>query len=95
MDVILKTSPKVLTSETTFSHYHLIVDAYSNIPKLYGVELITTEEVMHKLDMFQDRFLKYTSLAGGFWKEFHQIQVRSLHPRSSRMNIKPAVSGLC
>ena len=46
-----ETAPKRLTSDTTFSHYHLIVDAYSQIPKLYG-EIITTEKVMDKLDMF-------------------------------------------
>ena len=33
-------------------HYLLIIDAYSKIPKLYGMENITTEEVMDKLDMF-------------------------------------------
>ena len=35
-------------SDTTFSNYLLIVDAYSKIPKLYGMEKITTEEVMDK-----------------------------------------------
>ena len=49
-------TPKKLTSETTFSNYHLIVDIYSKIPKLYGKEIITTEEVMDKLYMFQDKF---------------------------------------
>ena len=53
MDIIPSTSPKRLTSDTTFSNYFLIVDAYSKIPKLYGMEKITTEEVMDKLDMFQ------------------------------------------
>ena len=36
----------------------LIVDAYSNIPKLYGMDKITTEKVINKLDMFQSRFGK-------------------------------------
>ena len=58
MDIIPATSPKSLTSETNFSNYHLIVDAYSKIPKLYGMERITNEEVMDKLDMFQAVFLK-------------------------------------
>ena len=31
-------------------------DAYSKIPKLYGMENITTAEVIDKLDMFQSRF---------------------------------------
>ena len=56
MDIIPPTTPKSLTSDTTFSNYLLIVDAYSKIPKLYGMEKITTEEVMDKLDMFQSRF---------------------------------------
>ena len=59
MDIIPSTSPKSLTSDTTFSNCLLIVDAYSKIPKLYGMEKITTEEVMDKLDMFQSRFGKF------------------------------------
>ena len=58
MDIIPSTSPKSLTSDTTFSNYLFIVDAYSKIPKLYGVKNITTAEVMDKLDMFQSRFRK-------------------------------------
>ena len=58
MDIIPSTAPKSLTSDTTFANYLLIVDAYSKIPKLYGMENITTEEVMEKLDMFQSRFGK-------------------------------------
>ena len=52
MDIIPSTASKSLTSDTTFSNYLLIVGAYSKIPKLYGMEKITTEEVMDKLDMF-------------------------------------------
>ena len=33
MDIIPEKSPKRLTSDTTFSNYLLIVDAYSKIPK--------------------------------------------------------------
>ena len=58
MDVIPSTGPKKLTIYTTVSNYLLIVDAYSKIPNLYGMEKITTEEVMDKLDMFQFRFGK-------------------------------------
>ena len=58
MDILPSTAPKSLTSDTTFSNYLLIVDAYSKIPKFYGMENITTEEVMDKLDMFQSRFRK-------------------------------------
>ena len=56
MDIIPSTAPKNLTSNTTFSNYLLIVDAYSKIPKLFGMENITTAEVLEKLDMFQSRF---------------------------------------
>ena len=55
MDIITSTTPKSLTSDTTIFDYLLIVDAYSKIPKLYGMEKITPEEVMDKLDMFQSR----------------------------------------
>ena len=43
MDIVPSTAPKILTSETTFSNQLLIVDVYYNIPKLYGMEKITTE----------------------------------------------------
>ena len=68
MDIIPKTSPKSLTSETNFSNDLLIVDAYSKIPKLYGMEIITTEEVMYKLDIFQARFGNWICLSGGTWE---------------------------
>ena len=51
MDIIPPTAPKRFTSDTTFSNYLLIVDSYSRIPKLYGMEKISTEEVMDKLNM--------------------------------------------
>ena len=56
MDIIPSTAPKSLTIEITFSNYILFVDAYSKITKLYGMEKITTEEVMDRLNMFQSRF---------------------------------------
>ena len=65
MDIIPSTKLKRLTSDTILSHYILIVDAYSKIPKLDGAEKITTEEVMDKLDMFQSIFGKWTNLDGG------------------------------
>ena len=49
MYIIPSTAPKSHTNETTFSNYLLIVDAYSKIPKLHGMENITTEEVLDKL----------------------------------------------
>ena len=54
-----------MTSDTTFSSCLLIVDAYSKIPKLYGMEKISTEQVMDKLDMFQYRFGKIDEF--GWW----------------------------
>ena len=55
MDIIPSTAPKRLTSDTHFSHWILIVDAYSKIPKLYGMEKFFTEEVTDKMDMFQSK----------------------------------------
>ena len=52
MDIILSLTSKSLTKDTTFANYLLIMDTYTNIPRLYGMENITTEEVMGKLDMF-------------------------------------------
>ena len=65
MGIVTSTAPKSLTSDTTFSSYLLVVDAYSKIPKLYGMEKITTEEVMDKMDMFQSRFGKIDEF--GWW----------------------------
>ena len=65
MDIIPAIAPKSLTNDTNFQNYLLIVDASSKIPKLYGMENITTAEVMDKLDMFQSKFGKLTNLAGG------------------------------
>ena len=63
--IIPTTAPKRLTIDTTFSNYVLIGYVYSKIPKLYGMEKITTEEVMDKLDMFQSRFGKIDEF--GWW----------------------------
>ena len=57
MDIIPSISSKSLTKDTNFFNYLLILDAYSKIPKLYGMENITTNEVMDKLDVFQARFV--------------------------------------
>ena len=65
MDIIPSTAPKSWTRDTTFSNCFLIVDTYSNIPKLYGMEIITTVEVMDKLDMVQSRFEKIDQF--GWW----------------------------
>ena len=54
-----------MTSDTTFSNNLLIVNAYPKIPKLYGMEKSTTEEVMENLDMFQSIFGKMDEF--GWW----------------------------
>ena len=56
---------KIITKETTFDHYLLFMDEYYKLPRLYGTENITTEEVMYKLDIFQARFEKLDGL--GMW----------------------------
>ena len=71
MDILPAISSKNLTKETNFDSYLLIVDAYSKIPKLYGMENITTEEVMDKLDMFQARFGKVDEFV---WWYMERIQ---------------------
>ena len=90
MDLITSTAPQSLTNDTTLSNYLLIFDAYSKIPKLYGMENITTVEVMEKLDMFQSRFGKVDQF--GWWdlEKIQQMQVRSLPRRSSKKNAKLA-----
>ena len=65
MDIIPSTAPKRFTSGTTFSSCILIVDDYSKIPKVYGIEKITTEEVMDRLDTFQSRLRKIDEF--GWW----------------------------
>ena len=63
--IIPYTSPKTFTSETTFSNSVLIGYAYSKHPKFYGMEIIITEEVMDKFDMFQTIFGKVYEF--GWW----------------------------
>ena len=63
MEIIPATAPKRLTSETAFSNYVLIVDVYSKVPKVYGMDKITTEEVIYKLDKFQSKFGKIDKFA--------------------------------
>ena len=90
MDIIPSTAPKSLINDTTFSNYLLIVDAYSKIPKLYGMKNITTAEVMDKLDMFQFRFGKIDQFG---WWDLERISadaVRSLPLQSSKRNTKLA-----
>ena len=70
MYVIPSTAPKSLTNDTNFKNCFLIIDAYSKIPKLYGMENITTAEVMDKLDRFQSRFGKIDQFG---WLDLERI----------------------
>ena len=70
MNIIPSTAPKILTSNTTFYSYLFIVDTYSKIPKIYGVEKIKTEEVIDMLDMFHSRFGKIETF---LWWDFERI----------------------
>ena len=74
MNIIPSTASKRLTKDTTFSNYLLIVDNYSKIPNLYGMENITTEEAMDKLDMFQERFGKVDEFG---WWDMDRVQTDS------------------
>ena len=65
MDIIPDISSKFLTKYITFSNYLFIVDAYSKLLRLYGMENIITEAVMDKLDMFQAIFGKVYEF--GWW----------------------------
>ena len=65
MDNIPGIYSKSLTEDTTFYNYLLIMDAYSKIPKKYVMEYITPEEVMDKLDRFQEIFVKVDEF--GWW----------------------------
>ena len=90
VDIIPSTALKSLTSDTTFSNYILIFDAYSKITKLYGMEKITTEEVMDKLDMFPSIFGKIDGFGWWYFEKNQQMQVRSLPRQSSKKNAKLA-----
>ena len=65
MDTTPSISSKILTKDTTFTNYLLIVDTYSKLPIIYGMEDITTEKVMYKIDMFQASFGKLYGF--GWW----------------------------
>ena len=88
MDIIPSTAPKSLTNDTNFKNYLLIVDANSKIPKLYGMENITTAEFWKNWTCFNLDLAKSTNLVGGIWKEFQQMQVRSLPRQSLKRTVK-------
>ena len=72
MDITTATAPEVLTSEINFLIIFLVFDTYSKTKKLDGMYIITAEEVMDKLDMFQPRFVKIDKFG---WWDFEIISV--------------------
>ena len=68
--IITSIAFKSLTKDTTSDNYLLIVDAYSKLPRLYGMESITTEDIMDKLDTFQSRFGELDELV---WWDLEKI----------------------
>ena len=58
MDILSSTFYKSLTKDTHFDNYSLILDAYYIISIFHRMENIITDEVMGKLDMFQEIFVK-------------------------------------
>ena len=65
MDIIPAKSSKSLIKFSYFDNHLLIVNAYSKIQKIHGMENITTEEVVDKLDIFQAIFGKVDEF--GWW----------------------------
>ena len=65
MHIIPAIASKSITKENTVATHILIVDAYSKVPRLYGIERITSDEVMEKLDVFQAIFGKLDEF--GWW----------------------------
>ena len=58
MDIISATSSKIITKDTTFANYLLIVDDYYKIQKLYEMENITTEKVIENYICFRKDLVK-------------------------------------
>ena len=65
MDIVPSTAPQNLTSDTTFSNYLLIVDAYSKITKLYGTEKSQQKKLWTNWICFNPDLGKLTNLDGG------------------------------
>ena len=68
MDIIPSTAPKSLTNDTNFQNYLLIVDVYSKIPKLYGMEILLLQKLWTNWTCFSLDLGKSTNLVGGIWK---------------------------
>ena len=71
MDIIPAKASKSSTKDTTFANYLVIVDVYTKIIQLHGMENITSDKVMAKIGMFQERFEK---VDGFCWWDMKKIQ---------------------
>ena len=65
MDIIPSTATKTFDKWQKIYKWLLIVNAYSKIPNFYGMEKVSKEEVMDRMDMFQSRFGKIEEF--GWW----------------------------
>ena len=92
MNIIPATYFKSLTKETNFSNHLSIVDTSYRISKLCGIEDITTEEVMYKLDMIQAIFVKADEFG---WLDMEIIRTESgMHFTSKDFQEGLSVRGL-
>ena len=78
MDIITSTDPKILTNDTTFSNYLLIVDAYSKIPTFMAWKISLLQKLWTNWTCSSPDSGKLTNLDGDIKKESQQIQVCSL-----------------
>ena len=62
---------QTFNKKTAYANYLSILDAYSSISGLYGIENSTTEEVMDKLYMFQAIFGKVDEFG---WWDMERVQ---------------------
>ena len=72
----------------------MIVNSYSKIPKLYGMEKFFTEQVMDNLDMFQYRSGKIDEFG---WWDLERISACGVHltllaPEHQEMNVQVEVT---
>ena len=71
MGIIPVIAFKILKKYNNFDNYLLILDAYSRLPRPCGMESITAEEVMDKLNIFQSKFGKLDEFV---WWDLEIIQ---------------------
>ena len=71
-----------------------MIDAYLKTPKIYGTETITTEEVMDKLYIFQDRFGRVYEFSCWYLEIISVYAGTQLTSTEFLENVKHAVFGL-